>query len=180
MKKTTFYFLFSLFSTLGIHAQDNCGTALPISGPGIYTVGVINGVQPSTFCAANGAIPAGNVPAGEWYAYTPSQNYSVTITSDITANTPRKDTRVHVYTGNCAALTCFAGDDDSGTSYSSVVTFNATAGTTQYIAWDNRWLSTTNNTGFSFQLSESTIVIPSTPVSYTTQTVATINSAYNI
>ena len=180
MKKTTFYFLFSLFSSLGIHAQDNCGTALPISGPGIYTVGVINGTQPSTFCAANGAIPAGNVPAGEWYAYTPTQNYSVTITSDIAANTPRKDTRVHIYTGSCAALTCFAGDDDTGSGYSSVVNFNVVAGTTYFIAWDNRWLNTTNNTGFSFQLSESTIIVPTTPVSYTTQTVATINSGYNI
>ncbi|TDR26076.1 FG-GAP-like repeat-containing protein [Flavobacterium cheniae] len=180
MKKTTFYFLFSLFSTLGIHAQDNCGTALPISGPGIYTVGVINGTQPSTFCAPNNAIPTGNIPAGEWYAYTPTQNYSVTITSDIAANTPRKDTRVHIYTGNCAALTCFAGDDDTGSGYSSVVNFNVVAGTTYYIAWDNRWLNTTNNIGFSFQLSESTILVPTTPVSYTTQTVATINSGYNI
>ena len=180
MKKTTFYTLFSLFFSLIIQAQDTCGGAFTISSPGIYAVGVINGTQPTTFCAPNGAIPVANIPAGEWYAYTPSQNYSVTITSDIATNTPRKDTRLHVYTGNCGTLTCVAGDDDSGTGYSSVVNLNVTAGTTYYIVWDNRWLNTTNNTGFSFQLSESTILIPTTPISYTTQTVSTINSQYNI
>ena len=180
MKKTTFYFLLLLFTSIGLRAQDNCDNAFVITGPGIYTVGVINGTQPGTFCAANGAIPAGNVPAGEWYSYTPTQNLSITITSDIAANTPRKDTRVHIYTGNCAALTCFAGDDDSGSAYSSVATFNVVAGTTYYIAWDNRWLSTAKNTGFSFQLSESTILVPTTPVTYTSQTVSTINSGYNI
>ena len=161
-------------------AQDSCSGAIALSGPGTYSVGVINGTAPTTFCAPNGAIPVANVPAGEWYSYTPTQNFSVTITSDIAVNNPRKDTRVHVYSGNCSALTCVAGDDDTGAGYSSVVTFNATAGTTYYIAWDNRWLGTANNTGFSFQLSESTIVIPTTPITYTTQTISTINSQYNI
>ncbi|UGS20315.1 FG-GAP-like repeat-containing protein [Flavobacterium cyclinae] len=180
MKKTTLYLFLTSLLTFTIQAQDTCSGALPLSGPGTYAVGVINGTPPTTFCAPNGAIPTANVPAGEWYSYTPTQNYSVTLTSDIALNNPRKDTRVHVYSGNCSALTCVAGDDDTGSGYSSVVTFNATAGTTYYIVWDNRWLNTTNNTGFSFQLTESTIVIPSTPISYTTQTISTINSQYNI
>jgi hypothetical protein len=180
MKNSTLYILFTLLFSLTIQAQDACGSAITIPGAGTYSVGVINGSQPTAFCAPNGAIPVANIPAGEWYSYTPSQNYSVTISTDIAANNPKKDTRVHVYSGNCGSLTCVAGDDDSGTSFSSIVTFNATAGTTYYIAWDNRWLSVANNTGFSFQFSESTIVIPTTPVSYTTQTVGTINSQYNI
>lgn len=180
MKKTLLFTISTLLFSLSNLAQDTCDGALPISGPGIYSMGVINGTQPTTFCAPNGAIPAANIPAGEWYVYTPTQNYAVNITSDIAANNPRKDTRVHIYTGNCGALTCFAGDDDSGASYSSVVNFNVTAGTTYYIVWDNRWLNTTNNTGFSFQLSESTILIPTAPVTYTNQTVSTINSQYNI
>lgn len=180
MKKTLLLTFITLVQTIVSFAQDNCASAIPISGPGTYSVGVINGVQPPTFCAPNGAIPSANIPAGEWYAYTPSQNFAVNITSDIAVNNPRKDTRVHIYTGNCAALTCVAGDDDSGTNYSSVVNLNVTAGTTYYIVWDNRWLNTTNNTGFSFQLTESTILIPTTPITYTTQTVATINSGYNI
>ena len=180
MKKTLLLTFITLVQTIVSFAQDNCASAIPISGPGTYSVGVINGVQPPTFCAPNGAIPSANIPAGEWYAYTPSQNFAVNITSDIAVNNPRKDTRVHIYTGNCGALTCVAGDDDSGTNYSSVINLNVTAGTTYYIVWDNRWLNTTNNTGFSFQLSESTILIPTTPITYTTQTVATINSSYNI
>lgn len=180
MKKTLLLTFTTLLYTIANFAQDNCASALPISGPGTYSVGVINGVQPSTFCAPNGAIPTANIPAGEWYAYTPSQSFAVNITSDIAINNPRKDTRVHIYTGTCGTLTCVAGDDDSGTSYSSVVNLNVTAGTTYYIVWDNRWLNTTNNTGFSFQLTESTILIPTTPITYTTQAVPTINSAYNI
>jgi hypothetical protein len=180
MKNSTLYILFTLLFSLTIQAQDACGSAITIPGAGTYSVGVINGSQPTAFCAPNGAIPVANIPAGEWYSYTPSQNYSVTISTDIAANNPKKDTRVHVYSGNCGSLTCIAGDDDSGTSFSSIVTFSATAGTTYYIAWDNRWLSVANNTGFSFQFSESTIVIPTTPVTYTTQTVGTINSQYNI
>lgn len=180
MKKITQYTLFLLFFSVITLAQDTCSGASPITTPGIYAVGIINGTAPTTFCAPNGAIPSANIPAGEWFSYTPTQNFSITITSDIAANTPRKDTRVHIYTGNCSSLTCVAGDDDSGSGYSSVVNLNVTAGTTYYIVWDNRWLNTTNNTGFSFQLSESTIIIPTTPITYTTQTVSTINSQYNI
>lgn len=180
MKKTLLLTFVTLLSSITNFAQDNCESAMPISGPGTYSVGVINGTQPSSFCAPNGAIPTVNIPAGEWYAYTPSQNFAVNITSDIALNNPRKDTRMHVFTGNCSNLTCLIGDDDSGSSYSSTVNFNVTAGTTYYIVWDNRWLNTTNNTGFSFQLTESTVLIPTTPITYTTQTVPTINSAYNI
>lgn len=180
MKKITQCYLLIFFFSVVSQAQDNCNNALPITTAGIYAVGIINGNPPTTFCAANGAIPTANIPAGEWYSYTPSQNLSITISSDITANNPRKDTRIHVYTGNCSSLTCVAGDDDSGSGYSSVVNLNVIAGTTYYIVWDNRWLNTTNNTGFSFQLVESTIIIPTTPITYTTQTVSTINSQYNI
>jgi len=180
MKKITLLLtMLTLFSQT-LKAQDTCASALAITTSGLYTVGVINGTAPTTFCAGNGAIPAANIPGGEWYAYTPEQNYTVTISSDIAANTPRKDTRFHVYVGTCGALTCHAGDDDSGANYSSVDTFTVTAGTTYYIVWDNRWLNTSANTGFSFQLTESTVVVPTAPITYTTQTISTINNSYNI
>lgn len=180
MKKYTFLSVIFVLLFHLLNAQDTCASAIPINA-GIYTVGVINGSQiPTPTCAVNGDIPIANIPAGEWYSYTPTQNYTVTISSDITANTPRKDTRFHVYRGTCSALTCYNGDDDSGTSYSSIATFSVTAGTTYYIAWDNRWLTTTTNTGFSFELTESTIIIPTAPITYTSQTISTINSSYNI
>ncbi|UMY67133.1 MULTISPECIES: FG-GAP-like repeat-containing protein [unclassified Flavobacterium] len=156
--------------------QDTCQTALPVTGPGLYVVTAVNGAQvPSPICADNG----GGATAGEWYAYTPAADHTVTITTDLAVNA-NKDTRVHIYTGTCAALNCLAGDDDSGNTYGtylSTVSFNVTAGQTYIIAWDNRW----NSTGFTWQLTEGDVVVPPpTPITYTTQGVATINSSYNI
>ena len=175
MKKITL--LLTLFFFVQItKAQDNCDGAIVLTGAGVYIVGPLNGSVPTPVCALNGAV-TNATPAGEWYKYTPSQNYTVTITTDLAANTPRVDTRFHVYTGTCANLTCYSGDDDSGSNYSSIATFNVTAGTTYTIAWDNRWSST----GFTFQLIEGPIVVPPpTPISYTTQTISTINSTYNL
>ena len=173
MKKITL--LLTLLTAVFTQAQDTCGTAVAITA-GTQVVTAVNGTElPPTICAANGAL--GTNGAAEWYSYTPTQNYTVILTTDITANTPRVDTRVHIYTGTCGALTCYAGDDDSGANYSTVATFNVTAGTTYYIAWDNKWTSA----GFTFQLIENPVVVPPvTPVTYTTQTVSTINSGYNI
>ena len=178
MKKITLLIML-LFIVQVTKAQDTCATAVPISA-GTFVVGAINGTAPTLFCADNGAIPQ-TTPAGEWYIYTPTVAHTVTLTTDIAANNPRKDTRVHVYTGGCAALTCFAGDDDSGANFSSVATFNVTGGTSYIIVFDNRWLNDAANTGFSFQLIESAVVVPPvTPITYTTQAIATVNSQYNL
>jgi len=163
------------------NGQSSCAAPQVISTAGLYVVGTINGTAPTNFCAANGAIPVANVPAGIWYSYTPSQNYTVTITTDITQNNPLKDTRFHVYTGTCSNLVCYAGDDDSGASYSSTATFNVTAGTNYTIVFDNRWLTVANNTGFTFQLIQSPIAVPLPgAITFTSQAVSTVNSTYNI
>lgn len=157
MKKITLIIILSTISQLSF-GQDTCAEALTITA-GTHIVGPINGTQiPIPICANNGAIPtSGRTPAGEWYAYTPTDDYTITLTTDIVENTPRKDTRVHIYTGTCQSLACFAGDDDSGSNFSTVATFDVTAGTTYYIAWDNRWITNANNTGFTFKLIESPI-----------------------
>jgi hypothetical protein len=175
MKKITFILTLCLFSSWSF-AQDTCASALPITA-GLHVVAAVNGTDiPSPICASNGVI-AGTNGKGEWYSYTPTQNYTVTITTDITQNTPRVDTRLHVYTGTCGNLTCAGGDDDSGANFSSVAIFNVTAGITYTIAFDNRWTSN----GFTFQLIENPLVVP-TPqrITYTTQNIATINSTYNL
>lgn len=155
-------------------SQSTCATAVPVTA-GNTVVSSINGTQiPSPLCAAENG---GGATFGKWYTYTPTSNTTVTITTDIAANTPRVDTRFHVYTGTCAALVCYAGDDDSGANYSSISTFNVTAGTTYFIGWDNKWTSN----GFTFQIIEnSQTPTPATPINYTTQTISTINSSYNI
>jgi hypothetical protein len=180
MKKITLLLIIAFCSQLMV-AQETCATASTIIA-GTYVVDAINGTEVSTpLCAANGT----GQTAAEWYAYTPTQNYSVTVTSDLTANIC-KDTRVHVYIGTCGTLTCVSGDDDGGVlacnsgntnSFLSTTTFNVAAGTTYYIVWDNKWSSA----GFAFQLSEAPIVIPPTgPVTFTSQNIATINSQYNL
>lgn len=175
MKKITLFLVTLLFGQLSF-GQDTCAAALPITGAGLYVVSTVNGTQvPAPICADNGA----GATAGEWYAYTPAADHTVTVTTDLAINA-NKDTRVHIYTGGCGALTCLAGDDDSGNtfgSYLSTVTFNVIGGQTYIIAWDNRWSST----GFTWQLTEANVVVPPpTPITYTSQTVATINSSYNI
>ena len=87
MKKITLLIML-LFVVQLSKAQDTCASALPISGPGTFVIGVINGTAPTLFCADNGAIPQ-TTPAGEWYIYTPTAAHTVTITTDIAANTPR-------------------------------------------------------------------------------------------
>lgn len=173
MKKITLLLLLNCIFQFS-NAQNTCDTALPLTAAGSYVVTAVDGTQvPAPICADNG----GGATKGEWYAYTPSQNYTVTITTNIAANTPKVDTRFHVYTGGCAGLMCYAGDDDSGAGYSSVDTFVVLGGTTYYIAWDNRWTSN----GFTFDLIEAPYVEPvPTPVTYTNQNVATVNSNYNI
>lgn len=136
------------------NSQNTCAEALPITF-GTYTVDAINGTQiPLPVCTAqNGA----NATKGEWYSYTPTQNISVTVTTDLAINNC-KDTRFQIYKGTCSSLVCVAGDDDAGVlgcngagnSYLSKDTFDAVAGTTYYIAFDNKWQST----GFDFQLIE--------------------------
>lgn len=180
MKKITLIIILLLMVQFS-KAQDTCLGATAIAGPGTYAVGVINGTPATLICADNGdndqASPG---PFAEWFIYTPTVAHTVTVTTDIAANTPRKDTRFHIYTGTCGALTCFGGNDDGGLDFSSALTFNVTAGTSYIIAFDNKWLDITQNTGFSFQLTESPVVVPPvTPISYTLQTIPTINSGFN-
>lgn len=172
MKKITLQ-LFLFIFCIG-YSQDDCSTAVPVTAAGLYSVGAIDGVAPTDTNLICASPTYGTASNAEWYAYTPTQDYSVTVTSEIAENSPLIDTRVHIYTGSCGALTCYAGDDDSGSNFSSVATFNVTGGTTYYISWDNRWSSS----GFFFRLTEQTIV-PS-PITYTDQSIATINSNYNI
>ncbi len=143
------------FSFSQINAQNTCATAVPI-GAGTETVTIIDGTNLTTGCTFG--------ENAEWYVYTPTENHTVTITSDLAANIC-KDTYFNIYKGNCNGLICFLNDDDSGTiqcnvgnvfSYLSKKTFDAFVGTSYYIAWSNRY----ENQGFDFQLIEQPYVAP--------------------
>ncbi len=172
MKKRLLLFLVFLGFSTQFFAQSTCATAQLITA-GTYTVTSVNGTQvPTPVCASGGT----GATAGAWYKYIPNSNYSVTVTTDLPSN-GNIDNRVNVYNGTCSGLTCVAGDDDSGTGLLCVVTFQVTAGTTYYIAFDNRWSSL----GFNFQLNESApIVVNPELVDFTNQNVPSINGTYKI
>lgn len=153
------------------NAQNTCATALPISA-GSHIVSAIDGPTPiNILCGPNTT----NATLSEWYTYTPTANYTVTLTTDLAINSG-KDTRFNVYTGGCGSLSCYAGDDDGGVignGYLSIATFNVTAGTTYWIAFDNRW----NAQGFTFDLTEQPFVVP--VISFTPQSVTLTGSYKN-
>lgn len=154
------------------NAQNTCATALPITA-GTYSVTAVDGTDvPTVICAPNGT----GATAAEWYTYTPTDDYTVTVSTDL-PGTAGADTRVHIYTGTCGALVCVTGDDDSGSGLTSLATFNVTSGTQYTIAFDNRWSSA----GFDFELTESVIVPPVVaPVTFTGYNFPTINGTYGL
>lgn len=144
----------SLFSVLcamiaSAQAQDDCSTAIPVTA-GTYTVAAVNGTAPTLECTG------GNLAtAGEWYVYTPTQNYNLTVTTNLAIN-GNTDTRLHIYTGTCGSLVCVGGNDDALPTYLSTAEVSVTAGTTYYIAFDNVWTAN----GFDFQIIENPFVAP--------------------
>jgi len=153
MKKTTLLITLCLIAFTA-KAQNSCAEAIAITA-GTYVVEIINGSPVPIACIGS---PASNA---EWYQYTPTEDHSVTVTTDFVINT-NGDTRFQVYSGTCGALVCVGGDDDSGIisgntgSYLSVETFAALVGNTYYIAFDNHWKSD----GFTFELKESVYIPP--------------------
>lgn len=123
-------------------AQATCATALPVSF-GQHAVPTLIGEAPLPVCVGNPAQAA----FGAWYSFTSPVDTTILVSSAVTG-LPNVDTRMHVYSGSCGALVCFAGDDDSGPGYTSISTFTASAGVTYYIAWDSYWTAN----GFSFTI----------------------------
>ncbi len=153
-------------------AQNTCATALPITA-GLHTISAIDGIEvPALICAANGT----GATAGEWYTYTPTADYTLTVTTDLPVNIGR-DTRFHVYTGSCGSFSCHAGDDDAGSGFLSVASFQVEQGTTYYIAFDNRW----DSNGFDFELTETPPVTPPVPgLTFTPEFIPTIGGSYKL
>ncbi|MCO5273394.1 MAG: FG-GAP-like repeat-containing protein [Flavobacteriales bacterium] len=122
-------------------AQGTCATAIPVVNAS-YHVAQIDGPEPPTLICTGGAMVGSK---GRWYKYTATEDTTLVITTDLPQNNGT-DTRVQVYTGTCGNLVCHAGDDDSGSGYTSFTTFPIEAGTTYYIAFDDRWTAN----GFTF------------------------------
>ena len=98
-----------------------CGSTINSS-----TVGAASDASIGTCGVGNGGAP-GN---GVWYKLVGN---GAQVTANLCASA--YDTKIHVYTGSCAGLTCLVSNDDSptcGTTRSQVV-FNANVGTDYYI-----------------------------------------------
>jgi len=171
MKKITLFIALLLVGQAA-KAQLSCDNPTTITA-GLHTVAEMTGQIPPTICTVN--FQGGNLTNGAWYSYTPTQDFSVTVTTNITENSPRRDTRFHVYTGSCENLVCYSGDDDSGNSLSSVASFNVTANTRYLIVFDNKWTTSS----FVFQLLENEVVVPiAPPVLFTPRSLSTILPSY--
>jgi hypothetical protein len=162
--KKIFPFFFLLLNSTWVFAQLTCATAVPLS-LGTVTAPDVTGDAPATGCSLG--LPGSK---GLWYKYTATQNKTIRIaTSTIGQNA---DTRLIVFTGNCTTLNCLTANDDFAGTFSQV-TFNAVAGTTYYIVFDNKYSSL----GFNITLSE-VVVVPDR-LSFTPQSVSTGGSFNN-
>lgn len=161
-----------LFTVMVTRAQSTCATAQSIVA-GTYTVDTLIGTDVADpICAANGT----GATTTEWFTYTPSQDYTVQLSTDLPVNTG-KDTRFHVYLGTCGSLICHDGDDDSGSGFLSLTSFPALQGNTYYIAFDNRW----DSDGFDFTLTELPYVPPiAPPITFTPQNLSEVVGKYRI
>lgn len=179
--KKTFTLLLSIF-TFAAYCQSNCLQALAV-GPGNYTITEINGEPTTTSCFSNG-----NGSLVAWYKYIPTANFTTVISTDLQVNIC-KDTRIQLFSGTCGSLSCIDGDDDAGIiqcdngqnndSYLSKITFNAVAGNTYYIAFDNYYYNG-EPFGHDFSITETPVVEPDpTPITFTTTQIPITNGGYN-
>ncbi len=150
MRTTSTLFIAVSLISAQVQAQNSCSTAMSVAA-GTYSVDAVNGPEiPVPICANTGV----GATHTEWYSYTPSQDYSLTITTDLPQNAGG-DTRFHVYEGNCGSLSCAGGADDQGQVLLASTTLQVAAGITYRIAFDDRW----SIAGFDFQLIEAPAVI---------------------
>lgn len=168
MKKITFLIVL-LFSLSIAVAQQNCNEAGSIIFGTVMTAPSFageNGTPPPNSCGMG----AGTGAKGKWYKFEATETRLVTITTMLPQNN-NTDTRLFLYTGSCGALTCIDSNDDSNNTNSSQITFNAVAGTSYIIAFDNRYSSN----GFDFS------VMPAAPnrLSFTPTPVTGITGGYD-
>lgn len=147
MKRIIFLVL-ALLGLGNLHAQTDCSHAIPVETTGVNNASFSTESTPPSLICTGGET---SQTMGIWYTYSTSEVTYVTITTEIN-DYPIKDTRVHVYSGNCESYTCVAGDDDSGEGLSSTVSFLAQPDENYIIVFDNRW----DSDDFVFEVMETT------------------------
>jgi hypothetical protein len=121
---------------IGLQAQilpgTSCFDAVSIVCDGtIYsgsTVGVMNDNVSSGATTCSTSV---GTSGQAWYTWTANNSSMVDMTTCYP--TTGFDTKLHVFTGDCGALSCVVGNDDACGSMSSSVTFTAIEGLTYFI-----------------------------------------------
>ena len=111
-------------------AQFTCGSPLVITcGETVFgaTTGVTNDNATS---GAPTCITTVGTGGQYWYSFTAPAAGTCTVDTEGSSDF---DTKIHVYTGSCGALTCVTGDDDGGTGTLSLTSFTMVGGTTYLI-----------------------------------------------
>ncbi len=127
----------------GPPSGETCAEATPINA-GSHTAGTIVGFGIIDACSLGGGTGA------RWYSWTAPSDGDVDLYA-----CGAVDSRLSVFTGTCAALTCVADNDDANQAYpcqtgdfAAGTSFSATDGVTYLIQWDDRWSSA----GFDWNL----------------------------
>ena len=116
------------------NAQETCGTAIAATCGGFWTGSTVGVTNDNGTSGATAAACAGLGTGGQhWYSYTPVANQTITV-STCSAGTDY-DSRIHVFSGSCGALTCVGNDDDGcdAPGAASTFTFDAACGVSYLI-----------------------------------------------
>ena len=147
-----------MLCVFNLNAQNiTCIDAQVISGSGTISVATFMSGQtpPNPYCTSSSGAPWG----ARWYLYQPSVDGLATVTSDLVSNGV-VDTRVTIYSGDCANLICLYGNDDIdgvNNKYSEV-SFPVSIGSPYYIVWDNaNYGPPTAHPAFDFSLTETAV-----------------------
>lgn len=142
-------------SVFAMNAQDVCATALELP-EGVTTVEEIYGEYIPESCW-NIPTSGTDADAANWYYVVAPANGVYRINTNLSqngANGTSDDTRVSVYSGTCDDLSCWSASDDvyaantAADIYLTDFEFPVVAGTTYYVAFDNKW----NADGFDVEL----------------------------
>ncbi len=146
--------------------NDDCANAITIS-PGTYTGNTLTATPDIAPTCGTTDGTAG----GLWYKVTGSNSCS-SFTASTCGGITDFDTKIRVYTGSCAGLTCVDGNDDfCGTQ--SQVTWSYTPGTTYYILVHGFSSSAGN---FTLTLTENTNTSDVTPPTFNCLSNVTTNA----
>ncbi|MBX2928523.1 MAG: hypothetical protein KF852_11855, partial [Saprospiraceae bacterium] len=110
-------------------ANDLCANATSLTC-GATITGDIGGATDTG--APAGCTGGGTPQGGIWFTFVGTGQLTTVSTAGSNFNT-----QLNIYTGTCGALSCVAGDDDSGPGTTSEVVFCAASGVTYYIYLDS-------------------------------------------